>query len=157
MSKREKIILILAFITIIYGIYVFLYENTTPRVSIQNKIDIENLKRQIKLNMSVNLTPLEKDILFLVISKVKDPFLYTSLNKNMKVFTKQQIKFEYSGYVFIGDKKYAVINGKEYTEGERLDIGNFKVLKISKTKVILKGSGKNNIITIPFIDEITVR
>ena len=50
-------------------------------------------------------------------------------------------KIIYSGYVDVGKKKMAVINGLEYSIGEKLEINGYVLKKITAAKVVI--SNKN--------------
>ncbi len=64
------------------------------------------------------------------------------------------ISFEYKGFVISGGKRFAIINGREYGEGDELKEKGFRVWSILKDKVVIKGPGKSNFIVVPFIDNI---
>ncbi|ABW67209.1 general secretion pathway protein GspB [Desulfosudis oleivorans] len=52
-----------------------------------------------------------------------------------------QTRFVYSGYIAIGNVRLAVINGREYEEGERLVDGGYVLRRIQPTRVVLSGDG----------------
>ena len=43
----------------------------------------------------------------------------------------------YSGYIEVGDRRLAIINGQEYTTGDTLDPGGFTIKSILPTRVTL--------------------
>ena len=59
--------------------------------------------------------------------------------------------FIYSGYIGLGAKRLAIINGLEYETDEKLVTGEFAVRRIDPDRVILEG--KQGKLIIPFNDE----
>jgi len=62
-------------------------------------------------------------------------------------------KFHYTGFVRIGDRKLAVINGREYQVGEQLETGGFEVVEITPSEVVLQGLVRKNSVRIPYEDQ----
>lgn len=61
-------------------------------------------------------------------------------------------KFRYTGFVRVGERSLAVINGREYQVGEQLESGGFEVIEITPEAVVLKGSGRKDTVRIPYQD-----
>jgi hypothetical protein len=61
-------------------------------------------------------------------------------------------KFRYSGFVRVGARSLAVINGREYQAGEQLESGGFEVLEITPEAVVLQGGPHNGTVRIPYQD-----
>ena len=70
----------------------------------------------------------------------QDPFIRYNLPKTNK--KSQQISSDpglvFSGYLLVGDKGFAVINGMEYKVGETIEPQGYLVKKITTAKVILQ-------------------
>jgi hypothetical protein len=58
--------------------------------------------------------------------------------------------FRYSGYLEIGRKKLAVINGREYVLGQELEGGGYIVREIHQNKVVIEGKVAGESITVPY-------
>ena len=159
MSRREKIIVGSALICLLYGGYTFFFKKTDVRYS-RNKVDVSNIEQGIwsKLN-SDRLTPAEMKALSILRQRSRDPFLYLKepTKKDNTTLGTNNLSLDYNGFVYVGNKKFAIINGREYGEGESLDIDGYKVVSIFKDKVIIKGPGKRNFIIIPFVDELKTK
>jgi hypothetical protein len=61
-------------------------------------------------------------------------------------------KFQYTGYISMGDKVLAVINGREYQVGEQLESGGFEVLSISPEAVEIQAQGRKDKVRVPYQD-----
>lgn len=53
-------------------------------------------------------------------------------------------KIIYSGYVDVGKKKMAVINGLEYSVGEKLEIEGYVLKKITAAKVVISNKSRGS-------------
>lgn len=154
MSKREKVILIVAALALLYGAYDFIFHKNKTRNNLKKTVDVQKVQKDILSTLAKNhLTKNEKIIESLLNAKIKDPFIYKKVEKSITNKKDTQItNLIYSGFVMLGDKKVAIINNKEYQEGDELDIKNYLVWQIFDTKVVLKGPGKDNFVTLPLID-----
>lgn len=61
-------------------------------------------------------------------------------------------KFQYTGFVRVGQMALAVINGREYQTGEQLESGGFEVVEITPEAVVLQGIVRKNKVRIPYQD-----
>lgn len=59
---------------------------------------------------------------------------------------------EFNGYIEVGDRRIAVINGVEYQVGDELAQGGFWVRSISSNQVTIKSRNSNQAVTI-FYDQ----
>jgi hypothetical protein len=50
----------------------------------------------------------------------------------------------YSGFLQMGQKRLAIINGMEYETGDRLEPGGFLLKSISPTRVVIAPRGKKS-------------
>jgi type II secretory pathway component PulC len=53
----------------------------------------------------------------------------------------KKIEFVYSGYLGLGKRSMAVINGMEYKQGEDLDVAGFVLRSISPERVVVENRG----------------
>ena len=60
-----------------------------------------------------------------------------------------KIEFVYTGYLEVGRKRMAIINGMEYREGEALDIKGFVLKSVSPTKVVIENRGIGATLNVP--------
>ncbi len=147
MAKREKIIVILMVIGVLYAGYTYMFDP-----AMQTKLptlDRNKLQQEIQ-NVTSTLTAQS-------LSETEDyritqalaqwntnPFykraLYES-DDNQKRFTPNPEAaklFSYKGYVDIGVEKLAVINGLEYKIDEELETPNYYLTGIFKDKAIIE-------------------
>jgi len=61
-------------------------------------------------------------------------------------------KYQFTGFVRVGERSLAVINGREYQVGEQLESGGFEVSEISPDAVVLQGIVRKNKVRIPYQD-----
>jgi hypothetical protein len=48
-----------------------------------------------------------------------------------------KIEFTYTGFIEVGGKRMAIVNGNEYKEGEALDIKGYVLTSVSPTSVVI--------------------
>jgi type II secretory pathway component PulC len=90
---------------------------------------------------------------------VQDPFLD---NKSFRAWTQAKtttkepvavappkIEFVYTGYIEVGKKRMAIINGSEYPEGENLDIKGYVLRSVSPTGVVIENRGIGATLNVP--------
>jgi len=80
-----------------------------------------------------------------------DPFLQAGLmvkseasaseNTEENRVSAKEVSFTYSGYLNIGNRKLAIINGMEYEAGEDLEPGRYFVKSISPVRVVVGARG----------------
>ena len=61
-------------------------------------------------------------------------------------------KFFYTGFLRLGDRVLAVINGREYQVGEQLESGGFEVMSITAEAVELQGLARKNKVRLTYQD-----
>jgi hypothetical protein len=166
MLKREKIILSIMFLTILYGGYNFFVAPSakkeersadTPKQS----MPIANLVSEIAAKLKKE-QPTETEKLQLELAGrrwTKDPFLasvsglsaqqQSQPEKLMAEAGQKTPDMIYSGYLELGNKRLAVINGIEYEEGEGLLIDGYYIQRIYTNRVIVGVFGKSNAFTLP--------
>ena len=164
MSKREKIILAFVFIAVMYGGYQFFLSSPSKTASVKTENEIKTAKKLVKditehLN-KVRLSEAEKHTISRAEAQwVEDPF-YNKKRSTKKETPKdtssarQKISFTYSGYIEIGEKRLAIINGMEYQTGEELEVGEWIVRGIYPTKVVIGIKGEKVKRTILLEEEI---
>ena len=156
MSKREKIILILMALTVVYGFYALFLETPTSTINIassESKLDAFNkFISNVAAMTKDGLSEIDSYIIEHIPAKwTKDPLLNT---KNEFKFDEagrvaeetQKLGITYSGFLQMGNKSLAIINGLEYEKGEKLRQSGYVVGAIYPTRVIiLMRGGKQRI------------
>jgi hypothetical protein len=145
MTKREKIIVFLMVISLVYGFYVFFLEGPAERpfAETTSKLDTFN---QFIANVAAmtkdGLSEIDAYIIENISAKwTKDPLLNT--RRDNKYFSASSDIPEilkgitYNGYLQMGNRHLAIINGTEYEPGEELEKGGFTVGNIYPNRVII--------------------
>jgi hypothetical protein len=163
-SKREKVIVILMIVAIAYGIYdFFLASPSKPIETFDAAMELEELdklrshvtgelaKEKISGTEDYVITQAERDW-------QKDPFLQMKVPQ-VKPSIKAEamrvaVDFKYSGFVELGAKRTAVINGMEYQTGDELDPGGYMLREISPKRVVIEVRGKGQKIIVPLAEEL---
>ena len=165
MSKREKIILTIMALTIVYGFYALFLENPSPGkpklAASGNKLDtfnkfITNVAALVKRGVSEEETYIIDKI---PVKWTKDPLLNTikevafkpekeKLDEAKKGATAQEFGIVYSGFLNMGNRNLAIINGIEYEKGEKLPDGGYIVEEIYPNRMVMGMQGSKKKITV---------
>ncbi len=160
MSKREKFIVGAAIIALLFaGVYYLLPGSTSKEDSLTSATNNDNTKDWIQeMEKSVAKQKLNKQqqkILDRIQSNNtwSNDIFYDRVKKSSIGQKDTPTNLAYTGYMEFQGQEYAVINGLEYTVGEKLDSGNYQIKEISPTKVVLRA--KERTITVPFTSNST--
>ena len=146
-SKREKIILGLAILAVLYlgGNYLFSHSDGGAGFKTKDNSTIEfvmDIAQQVARN---NLTDAEQRILEEARKPWPDqPFIKmevslgeTRLSDSSTAPSAESDAYSFTGYLEIGSKHLAIINGEEYETGDRLTESKAIVRGISPEQVLL--------------------
>lgn len=148
MSKREKIIVLLMVLAVLYGGYDFFWasKSKTAMESSEKKEELldkfvtdvaEKLKKKDISKVDKFIIARAKD------EWTKDPFVRFELPPESELKQERieasalKMNFIYSGYMEMGDQKLAVIDGMEYMVGDELEPGGYIIKSISATQVVI--------------------
>jgi hypothetical protein len=154
MTKREKIIVGIMCLTVVYGAYDLFVYRKKPRYAAmrQTANPITELKSFVAEVTKKLINERVSSEYSYVISQAganwtKDPFIASvEPLKKRKTFEKIPQKetveptrsgFIYTGYLKLGSTKMAVINGLEYSVGESLDVNGLYLKSISPHHVVI--------------------
>lgn len=160
MARREKIILFLMIMAIVYGIYSIFF--TSPSRTSFGAIDkgSENAV-QVVIDAAQNIAREDfSETHAHIIARAsaewtREPFLKsaTPLKSRMLIERTEALTdnadFIYSGYLEIVDKRLAIIDGIEYEEGEILNRTEYIVRNISPAGVVIGPVGEEKNIFLP--------
>lgn len=168
MTTREKIIVAVMCLTIIYGAY----ELLAPRIAKTPKSDdlanpteeLSGFVSEVSQKMADNSRG--QAYSYLVdkagVNWTKDPFLrsITPLRKTIALNTgpKQATtasatpRFVYTGYLELGKTKIAVINGMEYAVGESIDPTGYFLKNVSSERAIIGNVNGSEPIRLPLTE-----
>ena len=174
MTKREKIIVFIMILTIIYGFYDLVLskqfkknKRTSTRAVVSSTVNGgSRLKASDKRLIDKISNVLKEDEAAATNAYVasradedwkNDPFSmihYTADSvEKTSMADLDETTITYNGYVEIGSTKVAIINGTDYQVGDELETGGYRVKRIDESNVILESKRMGKKIRIPFIEE----
>ena len=127
MTHREKIIVGLAVLSLGYGAIELLLPRAKPAPLTQTQ-GAEGLTAFISKVAAWSQNP------FVAIPKAQTPEERADLQKKPD---RPLPNLVYSGFIELGSKRLAIINGMEYEAGDKLDPGGFTIKSILPTRVML--------------------
>ena len=163
MKKREKIILILAISALLYGAfdYFILSSGKNKGAELVTENQFSDFIEKINTTLA-NLNTIEKkksnaDYLISMIESewANDPFSkIKKLSKNNQgsssdpesSIDKEAEGWIYSGFIKLGNKMLAVIDGMEYTTGEHIKDSGYKIIRITSEKVLINSKLNKQIV-----------
>jgi hypothetical protein len=162
MSKREKVILITTFLAVIYAAYALFLsapENAYPVSTGEELKGLQALVNELKQNLQKeNLSEVDTYILTRVNTEWgPDPF-YEKKNEEKTSSAldalPEGITLNYYGYLEIGKRRVAIINGMEYETGEELELDGYIVSGIYPTKAVIEIRARQSKIQLPLVEEV---
>ncbi|MFP4309147.1 MAG: hypothetical protein ACLFRG_12355 [Desulfococcaceae bacterium] len=144
MSIREKIILVLAFASLLYGAYEVFWNPRAVEFRKDGTADGEALSGFINRisgeSTADRLNPAERGIIRMATQPWPDRFdaprLPPPAFEQLPVF---------SGFIRMGGRKMAIIDGREYAEGERLEESGYLVQEIEPHRIVIGGEGRRGV------------
>lgn len=156
-GKREKIILGLMAIAILYAAFDFLTSSKKdPGMDTgQRTAELNNYVADLTTSLAKETAKNPGVLVFSRAEKewTQDPFLGDKAYKlwtEVKAPVKEiapKIELAYTGYLEVGRKRMAIINGVEYREGEALDIAGFVLKTISPTRIAIENRATKKLLT----------
>lgn len=154
MAKREKVILIMMSVVVAFGIYNFLFSSGAkkkPAVTVTGVAETNKFIADVANSFKDNLTETNMYIIRQARTEWnQDPFVKIELpvKPQVKISTKnepttKQVNYTYSGFLKMGERKLAIINGLEYESGEEIERGGYVVKLVEPNRVVLGISGKS--------------
>jgi hypothetical protein len=162
MTNREKIIIGLMVVAVIYGVYtVFLSKPREASISNGAK-ELKTLNAFVAKVSEKSEASLSKEQTY-VLEKAQAEWKQDPFVKMRPKMTREEIaekqplvlnsKFVYTGFLEMGNRRLAIINGVEYEVGDRLEPGGLVIRKINSTHVVVaESSQKNRTLNIPMED-----
>ena len=166
MTNREKIIVGLMLLTVVYGIYALFFEDTgkgggkgktTQTAAVSSTVQLKNLNAFITKVAEASKAGLSKEDNY-IISRAEtewkqDPMITAELTETPKedIERQKQIKevsgprpnISYTGFMRMGDRILAIINGYEYAPGDQLIGGGYTVSSITPRRVVIVSTDKS--------------
>jgi hypothetical protein len=163
LEKRQMIILGVMGIAVLYGAYTFLMpvSKKNPAVDITQKTaELNTFMTELTASLGKDTSKNLETLIFSRAEKewAQDPFLGAKAFKawtqakaadKEPVVAAPKIEFVYSGYLEVGQKRMAIINGVEYPEGENLDIKGYVLKSVSPAGVVIENRGIGATVNVP--------
>lgn len=167
MAKREKIILGVMAIAIIFAAFIYL----SPQKKSSESVDTAQKTADLNTFVSTLSGAIKEDTMknpgTLILARAekdwaRDPFLsgrdLVKWNETKARKAKEEsaavakIDFVYSGFFEVRGNKIAIINGIEYKEGDALDVKGYMLKSISPEKVVIENRGIGAKLTVPMLE-----
>lgn len=156
-------------LTLVYGFYALFLESPTPGkpklAAPENKLDTYNdFITKVAALVKGGVSPEETYIIEKIPVKwARDPFLNTKtegafkpekekLTEAQKEANDSKLDIVYSGFLNMGNRNLAIINGIEYEKGEKLPEGGQIVEQIFPDRVVIGRAGSPRKITVKLED-----
>ena len=162
MSNREKIIIVVAVLALIYGVYIVFLEPKAQQpkfTTSQNQLeDLNNFITKVAVATKEGLSERDSEIIKRAEKAwVRDPLIRMRKPVEAEEETQQAEKqtqpegmILYTGYLEMGTTRLAIINGNEYAAGDTLDQDGYVVRSISPSQIVLATTdGTNNMFIVP--------
>jgi len=146
-------------LSLVYGFFVFFIAAPGKKGAMGQSSKLESLNKFISHVAELTKESLS-EIDSYIIEKApkqwdKDPLLSSDSEFQFKADNTEadvsalKVNIKYTGYLNMGAKNLAILNGLEYEEGEELEKGGFIIRKIYPERVIIVIKGQQEEITIP--------
>ena len=147
-------------LTVVYGVYTVFFEGkggTQEPAAISATAELENLNSfitKVAEASKAGLSEEDKYIIELAEAEWKqDPLISAVLKdrpeseiqkaKQVQTVATPDLKISYTGFMQMGDIKFAIINGFEYTIGDRIEPGDYILRSITPSRVVIVSTGPN--------------
>lgn len=170
MTTREKIIVGVMCLTIVYGAYELFGPHTTGKPTSRSTHanptgELRNFVNEVTQKMADGR--MSKDFQYMVAQAstdwTRDPFLQSTLPLKQQLVapaTPAQLPekermakaFTFTGFLQIGDTKLAVINGTEYAVGETLQDSGYYLKNVSAERAIIGRTDGSETIQVPLTE-----
>jgi hypothetical protein len=150
-------------LSVVYGIWVLFFEGKgksgpTQATVVSSAVQLENLNAFITKVAEASKAGLSKEDKY-IISRAEtqwkqDPLITAELtdrpqdeiNRQKQVVraASPRPNFTYTGFMQMGNRRYAIINGYEYAPGDQLQEGDYKVSSVTPNKVVIVSTDGSN-------------
>ncbi len=165
MAKREKIIIVVMVVAILFGGY-SIFLTSPPEVPEENEaMGIETLNKFVVGAAQELFSEKSAAIDGYILNQARaewpmDPFYVSANRLSAKRAAKavdqgpsQKIQLAYTGYIEVADKRLAIINDLEYETGEPLSQPGFYVKLITPKRVVLGVEGDIENVILPLEEQ----
>jgi len=154
-STREIVIVGIMVVAVLYGVYSFLIASSSKSIDSAGQENVAEIDTLIADASKI----LEDSDSYPVYASIvtgaeadwkKDPFYENNIS-SANVIDSGSI--EYTGYLEIGARRIAVINGVSYEVGDELELVGYIVKHIRPSAVVIEEEKKGASVTVPLSEE----
>jgi hypothetical protein len=166
LSTRQYIMIGIMFLVVLYGASELLFtggKSPATAGKATQKNDLTTFVNEINASMSKDTpSPLESHIIKRAEAQwLRDPFFARKSYRELALSAEpaqaakaptpaaQKIRFNYTGYVEIGHKKIAIVNGNEFAKGDALDMEGNVLKDISPSRITIYDKESRRTLEIP--------
>lgn len=157
-SRREIILLCLALVTLLVGGYTLYFDTSEVQKTARSDARTQEVKA-FSTTASARLAGLENNGPRKALQRIlneqwtHDPFIRIPGRQEQSESPSSAIPaMLYTGFIEMGDVKIAIINGKEYEQGDALETAGLRVQSISRQRVFIRVPSRKQLLTVPFTD-----
>ncbi len=169
MSKREKIIVAAMVVAVLYGAYSFLFDagpQKTLRISSDRAVPLQQYVVEVITRLkqadtsatdgylidqaqgALNANPFYRETAAREEVDALKAEEAAETERREKEAAIAASRFSYSGYIEMGSARLAIVNGREFSEGEMLNAAGMVLKRISPTAVVIGMPGIADTMTI---------
>ena len=164
MAKRERIILIVMGLVVLYGIYSLFFSSPPKSANVKLKKSTGEINKFVTDMENILKDDFSEQHRY-ILSEAraewpKDPFWVTKVPaktdivvENTQKTTASEEEFAYTGYLKMGERKLAIINGLEYERGNQLEREGHIVKEIDPLRVVIGPPDNNENNMVLLLDE----
>jgi len=148
-------------LTVVYGVYTVFFEGKggtqqiAPVSATKQLEDLNIFITKVAEASKAGLSKEDKYIIQVAEAEWKqDPLVSVELKdrpeseiqkaKAVAPVSIPDLDVRYTGFMQMGDKKFAIINGVEYAAGDRLEQGDYILQSITPSRVVIVTTGRSN-------------
>lgn len=153
MTNREKIIVGLMLLTVAYGVYTLFFSSPRQAATVSGRKELATLSTFVTKVAEKTKTGVSKEQAY-ILQKAQakwkqDPLIQIQpkQTEEKEVDSKPLVlnsDIAYTGFLSMGNKRLAIINGTEYEAGEKLEPDGFVIRSILPNHVVIALPGKEN-------------
>lgn len=160
MGKREKIIVVVMILAVLYGVYAIFFESSVRKAEVtpgashaQEMAQVDTLATSAGVALKDSKTLITDAYIIDELQKMwdNDPFFTGPGPEKQR---EEVAPFLYTGFIEHEEARLAIINGIDYRVGDELEIPGFTVLSILPSQVVIEDKEGKRQITIPFTEEL---
>ncbi len=154
-STREMVVVAVMLVAVLYGVHEFFVASSSKSLGAGGREHAAQIDTLIAEASKVLENPGTSPVYAAIIAGVeadwgRDPF-YAEITP--VVSTSNLGPVAYTGYLEIGTRRIAVIDGVSYEAGDELEVGGYHVKRIRPSAVVIKEKGTGKSITVPLLED----